>query len=63
MECASPGDETGDGTLSILRKRYNHDIIYETVIPDAGRDKDFALGVVDLLNSQGSETGQTRASS
>ena len=52
-------DSQGIGEISILRKRYNHDVIYETVIPNAGKNREFALGLVDLLNSQGSQTGKT----
>ena len=50
------------GNYEILKKRYNSDVIYETVIPDAGNDREFALGLVDLLNSQGSQTGVQESS-
>lgn len=44
---------------SILRKRLGSETEYETVIPDAGVSKKFAMNLVSLLNSQGSEVGQT----
>ena len=52
-------DSMGYGTLAILRERYDDTDRYETVIPDAGKSRAFAVGLVSLLNSQGSEVGQT----
>ena len=52
-------DNTGYGTLSILRERYDDTNRYETIIPDAGKSRAFAIGLVDLLNRQGSEAGPT----
>ena len=52
-------DNIGRGNLSILRERYDDTNRYETVIPDAGKNRAFAIGLVSLLNSQGSEVGQT----
>lgn len=48
---------TGSGEFQVLREKENGS--YETVIPDAGRSRGFAVGLVDLLNAQGSEAGQT----
>ena len=50
-----------DGRYSILRKRLGSDKEFETIIPDAGINKEFAMGLVSLLNSQGSQAGQTPA--
>jgi len=45
--------------FSILRENPEQNLVYETVIPDAGRSRIFALGLVELLNSQGSEFGES----
>jgi len=47
-------------TYSILRKRLGSEVEYQTVIPDAGINKEFAMGLVTLLNSQGSAIGHIR---
>lgn len=47
------------GDISIIRKRFNSEIKTETVIPDAGSSYEFATELVNLLNSQGSQVGQT----
>lgn len=52
-------DNMGYGTLAILRERYDDTERYETVIPDAGKSRGFAMGLVNLLNGQGSEAGST----
>lgn len=52
-------DSVGYGTLAILRERYDATDRYETVIPDAGKNRLFAMSLVNLLNSQGSEAGPT----
>lgn len=48
-----------DESYEILKEKIGQNLVYETVIPDAGQNKSFAFGLLSLLNSQGSEVGQS----
>lgn len=49
------------GTYSVIKLRKDSNLEYVTVIPDAGTNREFAISLVDMLNSQGSQAGEQAA--
>lgn len=45
------------GPWMVLREKKTQNKVYEIVIPDAGWNKEFAMTLIWMLNSQGSEVG------
>ena len=45
-------DMMGRGNFEILREAEKD--VFEVAIPDAGRNREFAISLVDILNAQGS---------
>jgi len=48
-----------DDRWQILREVKGENKVYEVVIRDAGYKREFALELVSLLNSQGSQVGES----